>query len=73
MTNRIHTRHELVQQQLQSALESRVTIEQAKGVVSVQRGVTTEEAFAHIRTYARNGGLRLQSVANQIVESRLRV
>jgi len=73
VTNRLHARHELVQQQLQTALESRITIEQAKGVVSAQRGISTEEAFVRIRSYARNGGLRLQTVANQIVESKLRV
>ena len=73
VTNRLHARHELVQQQLQTALESRITIEQAKGVVSAQRGISTEQAFVRIRSYARNGGLRLQTVANQIVESKLRV
>jgi transcriptional regulator with GAF, ATPase, and Fis domain len=73
VTNRVHARQELVQQQLESALESRVVIEQAKGVVSEQRGISTEEAFARIRAYARNGGLRLQTVAKQIVESKLRV
>jgi transcriptional regulator with GAF, ATPase, and Fis domain len=73
VTHRLHARHELVQQQLESALESRIAIEQAKGVVSEQRGISTEEAFARIRTYARTGGLRLQSVAQQIVESKLRV
>jgi GAF domain-containing protein len=73
VTNRLHARHELVHRQLQSALDSRVTIEQAKGVVSEQRGESTEDAFRRIRSYARDGGLRLQSVASQIVESKLRV
>lgn len=42
---------------------SRVTIEQAKGVLSEQAGIGTDEAFARLRTYARNHKAKLTDVA----------
>ncbi|MEU4561696.1 GAF and ANTAR domain-containing protein [Actinoplanes sp. NPDC023936] len=56
--------------QLQGALESRVVIEQAKGVVAQARGVSVDEAFAAIRTYARTRNLRLADVARTVVAGR---
>src|ERR1700733_560237 len=46
-------------EQLSSALTSRVVIEQAKGVISERAGVSLAEAFARLRTFSRNGNLRL--------------
>ncbi|MEC3954533.1 GAF and ANTAR domain-containing protein [Nocardia sp. CDC153] len=60
-------------EQLQAALESRVVIEQAKGVLANAYGITPDEAFALIRRHARTSQLRLQTVAHAIVESGLRV
>ncbi|GAB0105942.1 GAF and ANTAR domain-containing protein [Nocardia sp. JMUB6875] len=59
--------------QLRQALESRVVIEQAKGVVSNANGITPDEAFALIRRYARTHQLRLRAVAQAIVETGLRI
>ncbi|WP_091228095.1 GAF and ANTAR domain-containing protein [Microbacterium sp. 3J1] len=53
--------------QLQTALNSRVTIEQAKGVVSFTAGIPIAEAFTVMRTYARSRGLRLSEVAERVV------
>ncbi|MDF2555699.1 MAG: transcriptional regulator [Microbacterium sp.] len=59
--------------QLQSALDSRVMIEQAKGVVSFTAQVPVAEAFQLIRTYARGRGLRLGDVAARIVSRELQI
>lgn len=61
----------VVQQQLQGALDTRVVIEQAKGVVAHVRGVSTDEAFVLIRRHARENRLKLAEVASQLVERRL--
>lgn len=53
--------------QLQTALNSRVMIEQAKGVVSFTAGVPIPDAFTLLRTYARSHGLRLSDVAERVV------
>jgi GAF domain-containing protein len=60
-------------EQLQSALNSRIVIEQAKGVVSHTRGVSIDEAFALIREHARSHGTGLSVVAAQIVDRTLRL
>ncbi|WP_104082737.1 GAF and ANTAR domain-containing protein [Cryobacterium sp. Y11] len=62
---------DIVRQQLQHALSSRVLIEQAKGVVAYTHGVHMGDAFDRIREYARNNGLPLAEVANRIVSRAL--
>jgi transcriptional regulator with GAF, ATPase, and Fis domain len=58
-------------QQLTNALNSRVTIEQAKGVISHQQQVSTDEAFHIIRQFARNNHRLLSEVAQSIVNRTL--
>lgn len=58
----------VLSEQLQGALQTRVLIEQAKGVVAARAGVTVAEAFARMRTYARHNGLTLTSVAAGIID-----
>lgn len=62
---------ELLSQQLQYALNSRVVIEQAKGVVSFTNGVPIDESFELIRHYARSHGLTVTDVANRLVRREL--
>jgi len=64
---------DLTQKQLRHALESRVAIEQAKGVVAHTRGVDMDEAFRLIRNHARDNGELLDSVARAIVERALQI
>lgn len=64
---RIVDRVELVAAQLQHALDSRVVIEQAKGVVSQALGLDVHDAFTVIRSHARSHGLRLAAVAHDLV------
>ncbi|HVR32760.1 MAG TPA: GAF and ANTAR domain-containing protein [Acidimicrobiia bacterium] len=56
--------------QLRTALETRVVMEQAKGVVA-QGGLSMDEAFARIRQYARDNNKRLRDVAVAIVSGDL--
>jgi GAF domain-containing protein len=57
----------IVAEQLQYALDSRILIEQAKGVLAATAGLTMNEAFATLRTYARNHNLTLATVAQQVI------
>ncbi|MDF2092894.1 MULTISPECIES: GAF and ANTAR domain-containing protein [unclassified Knoellia] len=63
---------EQLAEQLQTALDSRVVIEQAKGMVAAAEGITVDEAFARIRRYARDRNLVLRTVAQQVVSEGLR-
>jgi transcriptional regulator with GAF, ATPase, and Fis domain len=56
-----------VREQLQRALNSRIVIEQAKGVIAYMRGVPIDEAFTLIRDYARSHQLGISRVAAAIV------
>lgn len=58
---------EVLSQQLQVALNTRVVIEQAKGVVSYTNGVPIDEAFDLIRSYARSHRMPLSEVAGRLV------
>jgi GAF domain-containing protein len=64
-------RGEVLNEQLQTALNSRVVIEQAKGVISQQLQVGMDEAFDRLRRYARNTNQRLAEVARQSVDGDL--
>jgi GAF domain-containing protein len=57
----------LVAEQLQHALNSRVVIEQAKGVLSERNAVTMDVAFDTLRRHARNHNLKLTDVALAVV------
>jgi hypothetical protein len=52
---------------LQRALDSRVLIEQAKGIVAASTGVSVDQAFEVIRRHARNHNVTLRTVADSIV------
>ncbi len=64
-------RREVLSEQLQAALNSRVIIEQAKGVLAQRGNLTMHAAFDRLRHYARGHNLRLTEVARQIVETDL--
>ncbi len=56
----------LLTEQLQYALNSRVVIEQAKGVIAESANLTMEGAFTTLRQYARNHNERLSDVARAV-------
>jgi GAF domain-containing protein len=64
-----YTRHrEVLYAQLQVALDTRVILEQAKGVLAERNGVTPGEAFELLRTYARTHDVGLTHLANAIID-----
>ncbi|HEX5860054.1 MAG TPA: GAF and ANTAR domain-containing protein [Microbacterium sp.] len=62
---------EVLTEQLQAALNSRIVIEQAKGVISQTRGVPIDEAFTIMREYARSHQMGLSVVASRLVDRSL--
>lgn len=63
-------RQEVLAQQLQSALNSRVIIEQAKGVIAERGGISMGEAFDRLRSTARSSQRPMAEVARSVIESR---
>lgn len=57
----------LVAEQLQAALQSRVVIEQAKGIVAEQGSTTVDQAFARIRHHARVRNVTISDLARRII------
>jgi AmiR/NasT family two-component response regulator len=64
---------EQLSEQLQEALESRVVIEQAKGITAHQHSFTVDQAYQYIRRHARNNNASLRKVAEAIVAVGLQV
>ncbi len=62
---------DLLAEQLQMALNSRILIEQAKGVLAERSRVTPNEAFVVMRSYARRQHRSLTSVAAAVVDHTL--
>ena len=64
-------RGDVLVEQLQTALNSRVIIEQAKGVYAERNQVDMGEAFACLRSYARNHRRKLTEVAAELIAGTL--
>lgn len=58
--------------QLKTALNTRIVIEQAKGIISERQGVDMERAFGAIRNYARKNNRLLSDVAAAVVAGTLK-
>lgn len=54
--------------QLQTALDSRVVIERATGILTERYGMELQEAFETIRQYARSHNRKLREVCQEIVD-----
>jgi GAF domain-containing protein len=54
-------------EQLTTALSSRIVIEQAKGMIAERQRLPIDQAFHQLRKHARNHNLRLGELARQIV------
>ena len=61
----------VVNEQLAQALNSRIVIEQAKGVLAERAGLEVDDAFTLLRDHARSHNARLVDVARDVVEGRL--
>jgi transcriptional regulator with GAF, ATPase, and Fis domain len=60
-------RTSLLAENLQHALNTRVVVEQAKGVLAERGDLPMEETFARLRSYARSNNLKLSDVAHAVV------
>jgi AmiR/NasT family two-component response regulator len=56
---------------LHAGLESRAVIEQAKGVLHAELGVSPEQAFGLLSRYSQNTNQRVRRVAARLVEGQL--
>jgi GAF domain-containing protein len=63
--------HQVLAEQLQHALDSRIVIEQAKGMLAERAGVSPAEAFGAMRSYARGNGQGLSVVAHGVLDGTL--
>jgi len=61
-------RGDTLNEQLQTALNSRVVIEQAKGKLAERLGLDMDQAFSVLRDYARSRNRRLSDLARGLVE-----
>ena len=62
----------IIAAQLQTALASRVTIEQAKGILAENLGITVDDAFTRLRNHARSTNSKLTETARAVVSGVLR-
>lgn len=68
LQQRTTTRATILNEQLQTALNSRVLIEQAKGKLAERHDLDMEQAFTALRVYARAHNRRLADVARAFVD-----
>ncbi|MGI8792258.1 MAG: GAF domain-containing protein [Acidimicrobiales bacterium] len=71
LSHRAASEAQAVNEQLNFALNSRVVIEQAKGIVGERLGLNMDQAFKTLRGHARNHNLRLADVARGVIEGSL--
>ncbi|HLN76273.1 MAG TPA: PAS domain S-box protein [Nocardioidaceae bacterium] len=66
-----HETAEMRVEQLNTALRSRVLIEQAKGYLAAKHGITPDEGFNRLRNYSRNRHIVIHEVSRLVVEGEL--
>lgn len=71
LANRAAREVQIVNEQLTQALNSRILIEQAKGMLAERLTLDMEGAFKTLRNHARNHNLKLVDVARSVVEGTL--
>jgi AmiR/NasT family two-component response regulator len=62
---------DLLATQLQAAVNSRVVIEQAKGMLAEYLTVLVDDAFRLLRDYARYHNRKLSEVASDVVDRKI--
>jgi len=65
-------RQRRLNEQLREALDSRIVIEQAKGIIAAERGISVDDAFEVLRRHARSHAASLRTVADAVVRLGLR-
>ncbi|MGI8808779.1 MAG: GAF and ANTAR domain-containing protein [Acidimicrobiales bacterium] len=71
LQHRIQSDSRSLSEQLQHALNSRVVIEQAKGMVAERSKIGMDEAFSVLRNYARHHNRHLSDVARDVTDGTL--
>ena len=71
LSERAISRGEVLNEQLQAALNSRVAVEQAKGLLAERGELSMDAAFERLRSYSRNSNQRLSDVARLVIENDL--
>jgi GAF domain-containing protein len=71
VSSRLRRDAEALAEQLQQALDSRILIEQAKGLLAGRHGMEPDAAFEVLRGYARNNRSKLHDVARAVVTDKL--
>jgi GAF domain-containing protein len=71
LQHRAASQAQVVNEQLNLALNSRIVIEQAKGVLAERESVDMARAFAMLRNHARNHNRRLADVAESVISGAL--
>jgi GAF domain-containing protein len=71
LQQRTVSRASVLVEQLQLALNTRISVEQAKGIIAEFGGVDMGVAFESIRTFARGNRLKLSSVAESLIRREL--
>lgn len=69
--DRVASDRDAVNEQLQTALDTRVLLEQAKGVLAQSGGLAMPAAYAALVQYARDNNLKLAHLARALVERTL--
>ena len=62
-----------VNAQLQHALDARIPIEQAKGLLASRHRITLDQAFERLRSHARRHRTSVRKVAEAVVDGELRL
>ena len=73
LQHRANLEAQVVNEQLNQALSSRIVIEQAKGMVAEREALDMEWSFALLRNHARAHNLRLADVARAVIAGTLAV
>ena len=66
---RLGRRDQILTEQLQRALDTRVVIEQAKGILAQRLELTPGQAFGVLRDHARGSGIKLSDLAYAVTEN----
>lgn len=70
---RLHEETSALAGQLQSALDTRVLIEQAKGMLGERHGESLDDAFERLRRHARSESTPVREIARRVVSGTLAI
>jgi GAF domain-containing protein len=71
VTQRAAADAQILNEQLEAALNSRIVIEQAKGIVAQSLGIDMDKAFLALRGHARNQNRKIGDVARAVIDRTL--